>query len=158
MNRIRRPWTIQRRDTEGVQLNALDTRGKNLEANEHGMAEKTGAQDTTQPIDLQQGHLQEIEVDIQNVLKDDELKDIEEDTSPYAEVRAVVPETDDPSWSSATHLIQTSGADPNHFSNTSEHAEDVDTWDVRLSRAWYSPMPTLPSLYKTMAFMLTVRL
>lgn len=97
MHRIRRPWTVQRRDTDGVQLNALDAGGKNLEADEHGIAEKTAPQETTQPIDIQQGHLQEIEVDIQNVLKDDELKDIDEDTSPYAEVRAVVPETDDPS-------------------------------------------------------------
>lgn len=80
-----------------MQLNTLDSSGKTLEADEHGTAEKTGVQESTQPIDIQQGHLQEIEVDIQGVLKDDEVKDIDDDTSPYPEVRAVVPETDDPS-------------------------------------------------------------
>lgn len=96
MNRIRRPWTVQRRDTDGVQLNTLDHNGK-TDAEERGVPEKVGFGETSEPVDHEVGHLQEIEVDIDHVLRDDEIKDIESDTSPYPEVRAVVPETDDPS-------------------------------------------------------------
>ncbi|KAK4495351.1 hypothetical protein PRZ48_013682 [Zasmidium cellare] len=96
MNRIRRPWTIQRRDTDGVQMNTLDHSGKAVES-DPGSTEKLPAKDDVAPVDFQQGHLQEIEVDVAHVLQDDEIKDVEDDTSPYPEVRAVVPETDDPS-------------------------------------------------------------
>jgi hypothetical protein len=96
MNRIRRPWAVSRRDTDGVQLNTLDQSGKQQDADEHGQAEKTRAEASTQIVDLRHGSLQELEVDIQNVLQDGEIKDLDEDTSPYPEVRAVVPEVDDP--------------------------------------------------------------
>lgn len=98
MNRIRRPWGPTRRDTDGVQMNTLDHSGKmTAEDEERGSAaEKLGFEESTMPVDHGEGHLQEIEVDVAHVLKDREVKDIEEDTSPYPEVRAVVPETDDP--------------------------------------------------------------
>lgn len=48
--------------------------------------------------DIEDGHLAELEVDLSRVLnKDDEEEgDWDADTSPFAAVRAVVPETDDP--------------------------------------------------------------
>jgi OPT family oligopeptide transporter len=54
-----------------------------------GRDEKTG-------LDEEHGHLQELEVDIGQVLEDSGIDDIEGDHSPYPEVRAVVPEVDDP--------------------------------------------------------------
>ncbi|KAH9824567.1 small oligopeptide transporter [Teratosphaeria destructans] len=100
MNRIRRPWAPSRRDTDGVQLNTLSTNGKTADASpEQGTAEKLGFDEPTTAAvgpDIEHGHLQEIEVDVAHILQDKDLKDISEDTSPYPEVRAVVPETDDP--------------------------------------------------------------
>jgi hypothetical protein len=95
MNRIRRPWPVSRRDTDGVQLNTLDENGR-TEAEGRDAAKKIGFDEATEPVDHEHGHMQEIEVDVAHVLQDREVKDIEEDTSPYPEVRAVVPETDDP--------------------------------------------------------------
>ncbi|CAK3793603.1 small oligopeptide transporter [Lecanosticta acicola] len=95
MNRIRRPWTFHRRDTDGVQTNTRDYSGKGLDE-DTASAEKTGVSETLQPVDVQQGHLQEIQVDVAHVLQDQEIRDVDDDTSPYPEVRAVVPETDDP--------------------------------------------------------------
>lgn len=46
-------------------------------------------------LEVQQGHLQELEVDIGAVLEDTEVGDYSKDTSPFPSVRAVVPETDD---------------------------------------------------------------
>ncbi|TGO70899.1 hypothetical protein BELL_0649g00070 [Botrytis elliptica] len=40
-------------------------------------------------------HMQELEVDVGKILNDEGLDDIEGDTSPYPEVRAVVPDVDD---------------------------------------------------------------
>ena len=96
MNRIRRPWGPTRQDTDGVQLNTLGHNSK-TEAEEGGVLSKTGFSDGVEPVDIGQGHMQELEVDVAHVLQDEEVKDPEEDTSPYPEVRAVVPETDDPS-------------------------------------------------------------
>jgi hypothetical protein len=49
-----------------------------------------------QDVELENGHLAELEVDLGLVLADDaEEGDWEADTSPFPEVRAVVPETDD---------------------------------------------------------------
>lgn len=90
MNRVRRPWTLSRKDTDGVQLNTLDYAGKISDEQK-----KDGPHETVEPIDVEQGHLQEIEVDVEHVLQDREESAIEGDTSPYPEVRAVVPETDD---------------------------------------------------------------
>lgn len=95
MNRLRRPWPATRRDTDGVQLNTLDSNGK-VEAEEKGVPEKTGLTDTIEPVDFEHGHLVELEVDVDKVLHESDVKDLEDDTSPYPEVRAVVPETDDP--------------------------------------------------------------
>lgn len=49
-------------------------------------------------LEIQDGHLAELEVDLSQVLnKDEEAEgDWDADTSPFAAVRAVVPETDDP--------------------------------------------------------------
>jgi len=95
MNRIRRPWAPSRRDTDSVQLNTLNSNGK-MEAEERGVPEKIGFEETIEPVDREHGHMQEIEVDVAQVLQDRGIKDIDADTSPYPEVRAVVPETDDP--------------------------------------------------------------
>ncbi|KAH7079752.1 small oligopeptide transporter, OPT family [Paraphoma chrysanthemicola] len=94
MNRIRRPWTLARQNTDGVQVNTQDDYG-----NKHPIIdeEKTEPRTPEQDVDIQHGHLQEIEVDLSHVVEDREIKDIDGDTSPYPEVRAVVPETDDPS-------------------------------------------------------------
>ncbi|TIA25895.1 small oligopeptide transporter, OPT family [Aureobasidium pullulans] len=93
MNRIRRPFPISRRDTDSVQLNTLDPQKSADELDRKG-AEAGVTVDAT---DIEHGHLQEIEVDVDKVLHDGEVKDVDGDTSPYPEVRAVVPETDDPS-------------------------------------------------------------
>ncbi|KAK8034129.1 hypothetical protein PG993_009124 [Apiospora rasikravindrae] len=52
---------------------------------------------TTQDIELEHGHLAELEVDLDRVLGEEEEGEYEADTSPFPAVRAVVPETDDTS-------------------------------------------------------------
>lgn len=88
MNRIRRPWTIHRQNTDGVQLNILDETGKKQTGREEelGDGDKAGAHDDVRPVDVAEGHIQEIEVDVAHVLKDNEVKDVDADTSPYPEV------------------------------------------------------------------------
>lgn len=47
--------------------------------------------------DIRHGHLVELEVDLARVIAEDDVEgDYDADTSPFATVRAVVPETDDP--------------------------------------------------------------
>lgn len=96
MNRLRRPWAPSRRDTNGVQLETLNENGKSKEQADEGIAEKTGIQERIQPVDVEHGHLQELEVDMGHALEDSKIEGVNSDTSPYPEVRAVVPETDDP--------------------------------------------------------------
>lgn len=50
---------------------------------------------TTQNIELENGHVAELEVDLDRVLGEEEEGEYEADTSPFPAVRAVVPETDD---------------------------------------------------------------
>lgn len=56
------------------------------------------AEKTVAGRDIEDGHLTELEVDLSRVLADHEdgEGDWNADTSPFAAVRAVVPETDDP--------------------------------------------------------------
>lgn len=63
--------------------------GKNHEKSDRPM--------TTQDVELENGHLVELEVDLGGVLahQDGEEGDYSADTSPFPAVRAVVPETDD---------------------------------------------------------------
>ncbi|KAI6912027.1 small oligopeptide transporter, OPT family [Hortaea werneckii] len=96
MNRLRRPWAPSRRDTDGVQLETFNENGKSKEQAVTGVPEKTGVQETVQPVDLEHGHMQELEVNMGHALEDRKIEDVDSDTSPYPEVRAVVPETDDP--------------------------------------------------------------
>lgn len=77
-----------------MQLNTLGNNGKVEETDKSG--KEGGVEVGVEPQDIEHGHLQEIEVDMGRVLQDGEIEDIEADTSPYPEVRAVVPETDDP--------------------------------------------------------------
>lgn len=81
MHRFRRPFPVTRRDTDDVQLNTLDGSGK---------VEKLGGKDGDDEVavesrDLENGHMQEIEVDMDKVLGDGNAEDIEADTSPYPE-------------------------------------------------------------------------
>lgn len=74
---------------------------------ELGDAEKSGVYDGNfgiktahnvhgQDVELENGHLAELEVDMGRVLsKVEDEGDYEADTSPFPQVRAVVPETDD---------------------------------------------------------------
>ena len=56
-----------------------------------------GLQSSPEDVELVNGHLAELEVDISRVLtKTEEEGDYDADTSPYPTVRGVVPETDDP--------------------------------------------------------------
>lgn len=48
-----------------------------------------------QDIELENGHLAELEVDMERVLDEEGEGDYDADTSPFPQVRAVVPETDD---------------------------------------------------------------
>ncbi|KAI7199863.1 small oligopeptide transporter, OPT family [Hortaea werneckii] len=96
MNRLRRPWAPSRRDTDGVQLETFNENGKSTKQAATGVLEKSGVQETVYPVDQEQGHIQELEVDIGHALEDRKIEDVDSDTSPYPEVRAVVPETDDP--------------------------------------------------------------
>lgn len=93
MNRLRRPWTLQRQKTDGIQLNTTEDFGKKPsgsdEENGVELPEKNGAGGNVEPVDMQHGHLQEIEVDLDHVVHDQELKDIDSDTSPYPEVVSV---------------------------------------------------------------------
>jgi hypothetical protein len=70
--------------------------GNDSDEVKHG--EKTVQQDHERDLELQDRHLVELEVDLSRVLvKDEEIEgDWDADTSPFAAVRAVVPETDDP--------------------------------------------------------------
>lgn len=88
MNRIRRPWTIHRQNTDAVQLNTLEdhSRTPTTSDEELGSPAKHEAQADVQPIDVSQGHLREIEVDLNDVLHDKEIKNIDGDASPYPEV------------------------------------------------------------------------
>lgn len=81
MNRIRRPFPISRRDTDSVQLNTLEPHTTPEDSDKKG-AEVGIEADSP---DLEHGHLQEIEVDVDKVLHDGEVKDIDADTSPYPE-------------------------------------------------------------------------
>ncbi|KAK2036441.1 OPT family small oligopeptide transporter [Colletotrichum somersetense] len=56
---------------------------------------KTARNAHGQDCELENGHLTELEVDMGRVLKDEGEGDYEADTSPFPQVRAVVPETDD---------------------------------------------------------------
>lgn len=48
------------------------------------------------PVEFDHGHLVELEVDLARVIEEDDVEgDWDADTSPFAAVRAVVPETDD---------------------------------------------------------------
>ena len=60
------------------------------------LGEKTPAH--SHDVEEQAGHLTELEVDLSRVLHkgEEEEGDWDADTSPFANVRAVVPETDDP--------------------------------------------------------------
>lgn len=93
MNRLRRPWTLQRQKTDGIQLNTTEDFDKKPsgsdEENGVELPEKNGAGGNVEPVDMQHGHLQEIEVDLDHVVHDQELKDIDSDTSPYPEVVSV---------------------------------------------------------------------
>lgn len=81
MHRFRRPFPVTRRDTDDVQLNTLNGSEK---------AEKLGGKDGDVEVaiesqDVENGHMQEIEVDMDKVLGDVSVEDIEADTSPYPE-------------------------------------------------------------------------
>ncbi|KAI7358979.1 small oligopeptide transporter, OPT family [Hortaea werneckii] len=96
MNRLRRPWAPSRRDTDDVQLETMNENGKSEEQADTGVPQKPGVHETIQPVDQEHGHMQELEVDMGHALEDRKIEDVDSDTSPYPEVRAVVPETDDP--------------------------------------------------------------
>ena len=81
MNRIRRPFPVTRRDTDSVQLNTLEPQ-KTADNVDSKTAEVGVEADS---YDIEHGHLQEIEVDVDKVLHDGEIKDVDADTSPYPE-------------------------------------------------------------------------
>lgn len=81
VNRIRRPFPVSRRDTDSVQLNTLEPQKPADDLDRKG-AEAGIEADVT---DIEHGHLQEIEVDVDKVLHDGEIKDVDADTSPYPE-------------------------------------------------------------------------
>lgn len=85
MNRIRRPWPATRRDTNSVQLNTLDGTGTAEEIKTKG--DDIGV--NVEPTDVEAGHLQEIEVDVDRTLHDQGVKDVDADTSPYPEGRSM---------------------------------------------------------------------
>lgn len=78
---------MSRRDTDSVQLNTLDPKKESADSLDRKCPE-TGI--FTEPIDVEHGHLQEIEVDVDKVLHDVEVKDVDADTSPYPEGMAFV--------------------------------------------------------------------
>lgn len=85
MHRVRRPFPVTRKDTDDVQLNTLGRAGR---SNGPGKDSKEGGVEVgVQPDDIEHGHMQEIEVDMDKVLGDAEIESIEADTSPYPEGR-----------------------------------------------------------------------
>ena len=82
MNRFRRPFPLSRRDTNSVQLNTL-TPSQNTEVDPD--KKDADVEVLAEPTDVEHGHLQEIEVDVDKVLQDGEIKDLDADTSPYPE-------------------------------------------------------------------------
>ena len=83
MHRFRRPFPVTRRDTDDVQLNTLDRSGMPDEVKKAG---KHGDVDVAiQPEDVEHGHLQELEVDMDKVLGDADIESLDADTSPYPE-------------------------------------------------------------------------
>lgn len=65
-------------------MDALDEYGKrDIDVSE---AEKSCANNSVEPIDISSGSLQEIEVDLAHAVHDQEVKDLDADTSPYPEV------------------------------------------------------------------------
>lgn len=92
MNRIRRPWPATRRDTDSVQLNTLDGNGKVGDTKAKG----EDIDVNVEPTDIEHGHLQEIEVDVDRVLHDQGVKDVNADTSPYPEGKLMNPGRPDP--------------------------------------------------------------
>jgi len=85
MHRFRRPFPVTRRDTDDVQLNTLDKSGKSNDVDNDG---KGGNIEVgVEPQDIEHGHLQEIEVDMDKVLADADIDDLDADTSPYPEGR-----------------------------------------------------------------------
>lgn len=83
MSLFRRPAPLSRRDTDDVQLNTLDTRGKVEEVGKD--VKGNGVEVEVQQADVEHGHMQELEVDMDKVLADTEIESIEADTSPYPE-------------------------------------------------------------------------
>jgi hypothetical protein len=81
MNRIRRPFPVSRRDTDSVQLNTLEP--QKTASNIDSKGAEVGVE--ADSYDIEHGHLQEIEVDVDKILHDGEIKDIDADTSPYPE-------------------------------------------------------------------------
>jgi hypothetical protein len=76
----------------------LATRPRNGSNSNDSDEGKVGEKTAVHGRDVEVGHLTELEVDLSRVLqKDEEAEgDWDADTSPFAAVRAVVPETDDP--------------------------------------------------------------
>lgn len=62
-----------------------------------GKSDEKSELPTARDVELENGHLVELEVDLGGVLaqKEGEVGDYSADTSPFPAVRAVVPETDD---------------------------------------------------------------
>ncbi|MCJ1308643.1 hypothetical protein MMC25_002296 [Agyrium rufum] len=60
------------------------------------ISEKKHVSPEVEPVSIEYGHLQELEVNLDETLHEKEIFDVEADHSPYPEVRAVVPEVDDP--------------------------------------------------------------
>ncbi|KAK5008617.1 hypothetical protein LTR28_003738 [Elasticomyces elasticus] len=83
MNRVRRPGTATRRDTDGAQLNTLGLDGK-IKPDESG-GKDDDVKGNTHEVDVEHGHMQEIEVEVDKVVHDGRVKDLDEDTSPYPE-------------------------------------------------------------------------
>jgi hypothetical protein len=81
INRIRRPFPVSRRDTDSVQLNTLEP--QKTADNIDSKGAEVGVE--ADSYDIEHGHLQEIEVDVDKVLHDGEIKDVDADTSPYPE-------------------------------------------------------------------------
>lgn len=83
MHRLRRPFPVTRRETDDVQLNTLDREGRAEEVEKDGKDDNV--QVGVQPEDIEHGHLQEIEVDMNKILGDADIEDLDAHTSPYPE-------------------------------------------------------------------------
>ena len=72
--------------------------GSNSNDGDEAKHGKGGEKTVTHDRDVEDGHLVELEVDLSRILHeaDQAEGDWDADTSPFAAVRAVVPETDDP--------------------------------------------------------------